>query len=173
MTLAQLRSFSGWVLVVGAIAALVGNTASGVLFPDSSNPAYSTTPLFVPLNLLGAVGAGLLLLGLPGLYASHRLELRVSGFVGIVLIAVTAMMFGIFLGLFTVIVQPFVAVQAPQLMAAQPPVALLVFFVLGTLVEVVGSLLLALPMLRGSMRPRWAGYVLVVSAVLAAVSFFL
>ncbi|MBV9356036.1 MAG: hypothetical protein JO023_10975, partial [Chloroflexi bacterium] len=49
----------------------------------------------------------------------------------------------------------------------------LVFFVLGTLVEVVGSLLLALPMLRGSMRPRWAGYVLVVSAVLAAVSFFL
>jgi hypothetical protein len=171
MTLAQLRRLSGWALVLGGLAALIGNVATGVLFPDNFNPTYAGNPLFVPLNLLALLGTLLLVLGLPGLYAARRVELAVAGFVGIVLIAVTAMLFGVFFGLFALIVEPFLSAQAPQLLSGDPPASLLVFLVVSTIIQVVGSILFALPMLRGALQPRWAGYVLVISAVLAVVSF--
>lgn len=171
MTHAQLRSLSGWATVLGALAVLIGTIASDVLFPDSFNPSNAMNPLFVPLNLLGTIGALLVLLGLPGLYVSRYVDMGVAGFIGSVLIAVSAMLFGVFFGFFSVVFQPVIAAQAPQLISGEPPPALLVFVVVGTIIQVLGATLLALPMLRGSLRPRWGGYVLVVSAVLTVVSF--
>ena len=96
-----------------------------------------------------------------------------AGLVGAVLIAVTGMIFGVFFGLFSVLLQPYLAAQAPQLLSGDGPPALFPFFILGTVLQVIGSILFALPMLRGRMLPRWPGYALVVSAIFAIVSFFL
>jgi hypothetical protein len=44
-------------------------------------------------------------------------------------------------------------------------------FILGTLANVVGALLIGLPMLTRGIYPRWCGWLLILEAVLAAVSF--
>jgi hypothetical protein len=173
MASAPLFRLSGLTLLIGAVAALIGNIATGLLFPDNNNPSYALNPSYVPLNLLATIGSILLLLGLPGLYAKRARELGVAGLVGTVLIALTGMMFGVFFGLFAVLFQSYLAAQAPQLLSGEGPPALFPFFILGTLAQVIGSILFALPMLRGSMLPRWPGYALVVSALVAVVSFFL
>lgn len=173
MTPAGLFRLSGLALVVGAIAAVIGNVATSVLFPDMNSPSVATSPLFVPLNLLATVGTVLVLLGFPGLYAWRAHEMGIAGLVGAVLIALTGMMFGVFFGLFSVLFQPYLAAQVPQLLSGDGPPALFPFFILGTLFQVIGSILFALPMLRGRMLPRWPGYALVVSALVAIVSFFL
>src|SRR6266699_538884 len=71
----------------------------GVVFPDSSDAATAINPLNVLLNLIGVLGAILALLGLPGLYARAARDGGLVWLVGVVLIAITAMIFGIFLGL--------------------------------------------------------------------------
>ena len=173
MAPATLLRFSGLTLVIGAAMALIGNTATSLLFPDNSNPTYAINPLYVPLNLLATIGTILVLLGLPALYAHRARELGVIGLAGTVLIALTGMMFGVFFGLFSVLFAPYLATQAPQLMTGDGPPALFPFFILGTLAQVCGSVLFALPMLRGRMLPRWPGYALVISALFAVLSFFL
>ena len=173
MSGAQLFRLSGLVLVVGAIAALVGNGGTGILFPDNGNPTYALSPLYVPLNLLALVGTILLLLGLPGLYASRSREAGALGLAGIVLIALTGMMFGIFFGLFAVLFQPFLAARAPELLSGEPAPGFFPFFILGSVFQVVGSVLFALHMLSGRVRPRWPGYLLVISALLAIGTFLL
>jgi len=73
-----------------------------------------------------------------------------------------------------VIIFPYLAEQAPQIIADDTgPPGFFPFFILGTLAMVVGSLLLALSLLRGRLCPRWAGYALVGAAVLSVVSFIL
>ena len=96
MAPASLMRLSGLALIIGAVAAVIGNTTTGVLFPDNSNATYPSNPLYVPLNLLSTIGSILLLLGLPGLYAHRARELGTIGLVGTVLIALTGMLFGLF-----------------------------------------------------------------------------
>jgi hypothetical protein len=173
MTPAGLFRLSGLALTVGAIVAVIGNIATSVLFPDMNSPSEAMSASYVPLNLLATVGTVLVLLGFPGLYAWRAHEMGIAGLVGAVLIALTGMMFGVFFGLFSVLFQPYLAAQAPQIFSGDGPPALFPFFILGTVFQVIGSILFALPMLRGRMLPRWPGYALVVSALVAIVSFFL
>src|SRR5690606_35455201 len=71
-----------------------------------------------------------------------------------------------FLSLYSVLVAPWLADQAPALSAAPLPPGILITFVAAMLAELVGSVLLALPFLRGRMSPRWVGYLLPAAAVL-------
>ena len=162
---------SGWALVLGAIGLFVASLLGAVLFPDQSNPTYGKQPLFVIVNLLTALAAALLLLGLPGLYARWRVGYGTLGLVGIVLLALTLMMFGVFFGLMGAMILPYIADQAPQAFTGPPP-SFFPFFILGTVLSTVGPILLAVPMLRGRAPSRVAGWLLVISGVFALLSFF-
>jgi hypothetical protein len=172
MTTASLYRLSGLALLIGAILATVSSIASGVLFPDSSNPATATNSLNVLLNLIGVVGAILALLGLPGMYARGALAGGLMWLIGVVLIAITAMLFGIFLGLMSVLVFPVLASRAPDLFGAGPPPSFFAVFIIGTVANVFGALLMGIPMITKQVYPRWCGYLLMVEAVLAVLSFF-
>jgi hypothetical protein len=79
----------------------------------------------------------------------------------------------VFFGLLQALVLPFIVAQVPQMPEGAGPDGLFLMFILGTLAQAVGSVLLALPILRGRVAPRWAGYCLVAGAVVAVIGFFL
>jgi hypothetical protein len=172
MSARDLFRLSGGALLLGAIGLFVSSLLGAVLFPDQSNPTYARQSLFVLLNLLGAAGSALLLLGLPGLYVRWMNGCGTLGLAGEVLIALTLMLFGVFFSLQTAFIFPYIAEQAPQLHAGGPPPSFLPLFILGTLLSTVGPILLSVAMLRGRAPARWVGWVLLLSGVFSAASFF-
>jgi hypothetical protein len=171
MTTAQLIRLSGLALVLGAVLSAISSIGVGVAFPDTGNPAAATNSLNVLLNLVGVVGAMLALLGLPGMYARVAREGGVVWLVGVVLIAITGMLFGIFFGLMGTLVFPALASQATNPFGEGPPPSFFALFIVGTLANVFGAILMGIPMITKQIYPRWCGYLMIVEAVLAVVGF--
>lgn len=72
------------------------------------------------------------------------------------------------------LVLPWLAEEAPRLAAGSSPTpsGFVVAFALGLLAWLSGAALLAVPFLRGRVRPRWVGYVLPASALWVLVGSF-
>ena len=175
MTSSQLFRISGFALLAGAIAFIVHIVARSVITAGADPTTYYKEGLWVLINLLGVLGAVLVLLGLPAMYARMAGSTGLPGLVGVVLIALAWMFFGVFLSLYSTLVAPWLADQAPSLVAASAPVpaGFIVAFIAGLVAELVGAVFLAIPFLRGRMQPRWIGYVLLASALLAVIGDFI
>jgi hypothetical protein len=163
---------AGLALVVGAVLSFVGSLLSSLLFAGNDPTPYAGNALFVPINILSTVGAALLLLGVPALYLSRPEGWGVLGLIGFVLIFATGLMFGIFFSLLSALLLPYLVQHAPSTVKGNGPPAFFPFFILGTVFEVIGLLLLAVPIVRGFVAERWVGYVLLAAAVLGVVGFF-
>jgi hypothetical protein len=160
MTTAQLFRISGCALLVGSVAFIVHLVLRSVVTAGANPITFYQESPWIPINLLGALGAALVLLGLPGMYARMAGPAAVSGLVGAVLIALAWMFFGVFLSFFGVLVAPWLADQAPALVAATAPTptGIVVAFIAALVAWFVGAVLLAIPFLRGRVQPRWVGY---------------
>jgi hypothetical protein len=90
---------------------------------------------------------------------------------GVVLIAITAILFGVFMGLTSVLVFPTLATQAPQLVKDGPPPSFFALFIVGVLANFFGALPMGIPMLTKRIYPRWCGVTLLIEAVLALLGF--
>lgn len=123
--------------------------------------------LWLPINMLGVLGAVLVLLGLPAAYARVAERAGLAGFAGIALIASAWMFFGLFLSLYAVLILPWLADRAPALVVASapPPAAFLIAFVVGLAAWITGAVMLAVPFIRGRVHPHWVGYLLLASAL--------
>ncbi|HLZ29155.1 MAG TPA: hypothetical protein VKV73_17715 [Chloroflexota bacterium] len=171
MTGVQLYRLSGGALLVGMILSVVSIVLSGVLFPDSSNVAAATNPLNITLSLIGVVGTFVSLVGLPGMAVRGAGERGLVWLIGVVLIALTGMLFGLVLGLMSVIVFPALATRAPDVFGQGPPPAFFGLFLVGTIANVLGAILMAIPVLTKHLYPRWCGYLLVIEALLGVAGF--
>ena len=143
---------AGLALMVGAVLAFVGNLVTTFLFTGNDPTPYAGNPLFVPINILSALGTALLLLGLPVLYLSRPEGWGVLGLIGFVLVFATGLMFGIFFSLMSVLLLPYLVQHAPDTVKGNGPPAFFPFFIAGTVFEVVGLVLLAIPIVRGVIR---------------------
>jgi hypothetical protein len=139
------------------------------------DPAVSAQAgLWVPVNALGALGAAVVLLGLPAVYAPMAGWGGLPGLVGFALISAAWMFFGVFLSLYGALVLPWLADEAPRLVAGSSatPLGFVVAFALGLLAWLLGAVLLAAPFVGGRVRPRWVGYLLPASALWVLVGNF-
>src|SRR5690242_2611681 len=109
MTAGQLYRLSGGSLLAGAVLSIISSVLAGVLFPDTNNPSVASNPLNITLALIGVIGTVLAILGLPGLYLWRAKEGGVLWLLGVVLIAITGMLFGIFVSLTFALVFPALA----------------------------------------------------------------
>jgi hypothetical protein len=170
----RLSGIGGLLVFVGAVA-FVSHVVLRSVLAAGVDPAVSAQAgLWVPVNALGALGAALVLLGLPAVYAPMAGEGGLSGVVGFALIKVSWTFFGMFLSLYGALALPWLADQAPRLVAesAPTPLGFVVAFALGLLAWLLGAVLLAVPFVRGQARPRWVGYLLPASALWVAVGNF-
>lgn len=170
----RLPGVGGLLVLVGAVTFVLHIVLRSVLTAGVNPVVSAQGNLWVPVNALGALGAALVLLGLPALYARIAGEGDVLGLIGFALIEVSWTFFGLFLSLYGALVLPWLADQAPRLVAgtSSTPVGLVVAFALGLLAWLIGAVLLAVPFLRGSAGARWIGYVLPASAVWTLVGSF-
>ena len=162
---------AGIALVVGAVLSFVTSLLSSLLFAGNDPTPYAGNPLFVPVNLLGVLGTARLLFGVPLLFVSRPEGWGVLGLVGFALLFLTGVMFGIFFSLFSALFVPYLVQHAPNVLKGNGPPALFPFFIGGTLLEVIGAVLIAVPILRGLVARREVGYLLIAAAVMAVVGF--
>jgi hypothetical protein len=139
----------------------------GPSLPGPDPAAFAKAGLWVPVNALGVIGAFLVILGLPAVYARLAGSGGLSALIGIALLAVAWMFFGVFLSLYGTLVLPWLADKAPILVAPStpPPASFIIGFVIGLLAWLVGSALLAIPFIRRREQPSWVGYVLPASGI--------
>lgn len=174
MTTSQLYRTSGLSLVIGAFA-FVAHVVLRSLFTAGVDPLiFAKQGFWVPTNALGFAGAMLVLMGLPGMYARMAMQTGRFGLVGVVLIAIAWTFFGVFLSLYAALVLPWLANEAPALVGtgAPLPAAFIVAFIAGLIAWLAGTVLLAIPFIRGRVQPRWVGYLLPVSGIWVAVGSF-
>jgi hypothetical protein len=170
----RLSKIGGLLVFVGAVAFVLHVVLRSVLTAGVDPAVSAQAGLWVPVNALGALGAALVLLGLPAVYARMAGEGGLTGLVGFALVEVSWMFFGLFLSLYGALVLPWLADQTPRLVAvsAPTPLGFVVAFALGLLAWLVGAVLLAVPFVRGPARARWVGYVLPASALWVLVGNF-
>jgi len=170
----RLSGIGGLLVFVGAVAFVLHIVLRSVLTAGVDPAVSAQAGLWVPVNALGALGAALVLLGLPAVYARMAGQGGLSGLVGFALIEVSWMFFGLFLSLYGALVLPWLADQAPSLVGASAatPEGVVVSFALGLLAWLVGAALLAAPFVGGRVLPRWVGYLLPASALWVAVGNF-
>jgi hypothetical protein len=162
---------SGLALLIGGVVSFV--TSFGGAFFYGQTTSYANQPLYIVTNVVLAAATILALLGLPGVYASRAQGFGVVGLVGAALIFTVGCIFGVFLNLVNAIVIPYLATDAPNLANnSNGPPGLFVLFIVGSIFSAVGPVLLAIPLLRGRVSPRWPAFVLLAGAVYGVVSFF-
>lgn len=167
MTSSQLYRISGLSLLIGTVAFIAHIVLRSLITAGLDPSIFAKQGLWVPINALGVIGAALVLLGLPAMYARVAGPTGLLGLVGVVLIAVAWMFFGLFLSLYSVLVLPWLADKAPSLVvaAAPLPAGFVIAFITGLVAWFVGTVLIAIPFIRGQVQPRWVGYVLPASAL--------
>jgi hypothetical protein len=163
---------SGLALVGGCVLSFVFRLVSAFFFYGDTT-TYANQPINVIADFALATATILLILGLPGVYASRAGGFGVVGLVGMALIFTAGIMLGVFGNLVGAMVDPWLATQAPDLANGFGPPAFFAFFNVEELILVVGSVLLAIPLLRGQISPRWPGVALLLSVVVGSVGFFL
>lgn len=174
MTGTRLFRIGGLLVFVGAVAYVLHIVLRSVLTAGVDPAVSAQAGLWVPVNAFGALGAALVLLGLPAVYARMAGQGGLSGLAGFALVEVSWMVFGLFLSLYGALVLPWLADEAPSLVSADAstPGGVVVSFAVGLLALLVGAALLAAPFVGGRVRPRWVGYVLPASALWVLVGTF-
>ena len=175
MTSSRLYRISGLGLLIGAVAFVVHVVLRSLITAGVDPSTFAKQGLWVPINALGVMGAALVLLGLPAMYARVAGPTGLLGLVGVVLVAVAWMFFGVFLSLYSVLLLPWLADKAPSLVAASAPLpaGFVIAFIAGLVAWFVGAALLAIPFIRGRAQPRWVGYALPASALWVVVGDFI
>lgn len=167
MKSAWLSRFGGLALLAGAIIFVVHIVLRSVVTAGPDPAVVAKAGSWISINVLGIVGAVLILLGLPALYPRTVAAADPPSAIGLAMLVASWAFFGLFLSLYAVLVMPWLAAQAPSLVAAgaPPPAVFLVAFVIGLLTWLVGAVLVAIPFVRRRTKPAWVGYVLLVSPV--------
>ena len=171
MTGDRVVRIGGLILMVGALASVVHVVARSVLTAGVDPAVSARAASWVPVNALGALGAALVLLGLPAAYARVAGPGGVPGLVGVALVALAWMFLGLFLALYGALVAPWLAAAAPGLLARTTPLpaGIVAAFVAALGAELAGCSLLSVPFLRGRVAPRWVGFALPAAALLTVV----
>jgi hypothetical protein len=175
MSSATLFRLSGIILLLGAVISLISGFMT--LFFDSSltaAPSVMQSSWWSTYWSLSFVALVLFLIGLPALYL--RQQRQRGSLLG--LIGVFAYVLGGFLSMATtgyfVSILPLEAQKASYLVGIGLFTTSMVFFGVGsTIVGALGSLLLGIAVMQARAFPKLVGILLIVSAVLGLVVFFL
>jgi hypothetical protein len=171
MNIQSFYRMSGLAVVVGAGLSLVLRLINAFFY--GATTSYANEPTYVITDYLLACATMLVLFGLPGVYASRAQGFGILGLVGIALIFIAGMMLGVFGNLVGAMVDPWLATQAPNLANGFGPPPFFMFFNVEEVFLVIGSILLAIPLVRGQVTPRWVGVTLLISVVVGVAGFFL
>lgn len=170
MSSSTLFRLSGGILVVGSLFGIAGF----LLHPSGNTPANYLSPTWLPANLLILVGALLVALGLPGMYARQAERAGKLGLIGFTLTFFVVLLFGIASGAIETFILPALAAHASTsaFLSGSMPAPYGRLILVALLLELIGPLLLGIATLRAKVFPRWTAWLLIATPVLALAGFF-
>jgi hypothetical protein len=171
MVMNNAARLSCWAAVVGAAVEIIAILSAAIVAPGKLDPKTAQSVAYIVINILSAVGAVLVLYGLPGIFVRWRESWGRIGLAGIALLALMWMLL-VFFALVAATLDSWLAVKAPDLFddPAGPPLYGAVTIIL-FLALIVGSIMMAIPILRGRVGRRWVAFLLIASPVMF-VAFF-
>jgi hypothetical protein len=129
------------------------------------------SPAYLAASLLSALGALLLVYGPPGVFARWHEGWGRMGLAGIALLSIAALILS-FVSLLAALINPWLAEKAPELVK-DPGLPLFLAISFTSLAALsAGTILMAIPILRRRVGPRWIGFLLVASVVLYPVYIY-
>jgi len=163
---------SGWALTIGAALFAIGY----ILKPgmDDVIQVY-TNPLYIPAVTFSFLGALLVLVGLPALYAHQASRAGILGLVSFVLVFLGLASLEIGSGpLLSIVSQMLAAEPATQSIVAsggalENNATFLVFYLPSLLTTNLGILLFGISTIRAGVFPRWAGWLMIAGVLLVFV----
>jgi len=167
MSSTTLYRLSGISLIIGGLFAAL---AAVPVFFTSEDPA---SPIAATAALLRIIGDMLIIVGLPGVYSRQAQRTGLLGLIGFLFILVYILIQGVVGDTIEAFILPFLASAAPSLVKGSPPQGLVIFFLVGGLLGLVGSVSLGITMLRATVLMRWVGLPLIVGIVLSLGAPFL
>jgi hypothetical protein len=167
----NLTSLRGQALVLGSVVTTLHLVARSVVTSSSGPIEVARSHGWTLLNLLGAGGGILLVIGLGALLPPLVREAGFLGLFGVALVGWFWVVSGVFLNLSAALLMPWLAREAPWMLRPSPdvPVELLVTLVSALLAVCCGTALLAVPFLRRRLEPFWVGIALPGGAALTLV----
>ncbi len=157
MSSTTLYRLSGISLLIGSLLLIIGD------IPDFFTGNDQTSVIFTASALIRLIGAMLIALGLPGMYARFAERVGVLGLIGF-----TGTFFFILMAIASETIVAFifpVLVAHGLLNGGPPPLGLLIISLADALLALVGGVLLGIAIIRAAISPRWAGVVLIVGSL--------
>jgi len=149
MSSTTLYRLSGISLFIGSLLTFIGT------LPDTFNPGSIST-LHVLGSVVNLIGIMLIVLGVPGMYARQAERAGILGLIGSILTVFFVLMAGYAGNIVSAFIAPFLA--AHSLQQTQAPIGLVLFaFIIGSLLGMLGGILLGFATMRAAILPRWAG----------------
>lgn len=167
MSSTTLYRLSGISLLIGGLLAAL---ATVPVFFTGEDP---TSPIAATAALLRIIGDMLIVVGLPGVYSRQAQRAGLLGLIGFLSTLVYILITGVVNDTIEAVILPFLASAAPSLLKGSPPQGLLILFLVGGLLGLVGSVSLGVAMLRTTVLTRWVGLPLIVGVVLNLAGSFL
>jgi hypothetical protein len=162
---AALYRLSGLALLVGALLSIIVDIAED-LFISVADPHQVLSASWLTVMLVSTLSSVLIVGGLPGILVRQRAQAGWLGLLGFVLTLAS----GILLTGLTItrlLVTPYLAATAPQLLTGDsPPASYITYTLVAALLVAVGAALLGVATMRAGVFPRWAGLLLIVGVAL-------
>ncbi len=163
----------GWMLALGAggyiVLTLGGDVALG------QGPQHFRSPLYAPISALQAGAGFMILIGLAGHYASQHSTAGRLGLIGVVALLASIALYAFALPVMSAIMFSWLATQPATAHAVEGnngPAGLFVFFILSTVLNVIGIVGYGLATWRAGVAGKAAAGVLIAGGALALVGFF-
>ncbi len=158
MSSTTIYRLSGIALLIGGVLAAAGNVGQAV-FDNPLGPFWILVSVAIDIGLL------LVLIGLPAIYALQIERAGRLGLIGFVLFFVACLRFSGASGLTDIVLLPWVMQSVPGGLD-NPPVTFTVYFLIGKLAILVGSIVFAIATLRAGVLPKGSAILLLIGGVL-------
>jgi hypothetical protein len=168
MSSRSLYRWSGGTLIVSSLLLIIEIVVSNVMCPGHAcTPQQEMSLPWLLVALTWLIGSLLFVIGLPGMYLRQAGRAGALGFVGFLLVFFAVLLGEAAFSLLQIIVLPFLAQHAPQLIGPNSgPPALFVLFIVAPLMITIGSILLGIATMRARVFPRLVGILLLVSGII-------
>lgn len=168
-----LLRFCGWTLAVGAAGYIVLTLGGDVALGQGAQ--HFRSPLYAPISALQAVAGLMILIGLAGHYASQHSSAGRLGLIGALALSASIALYAFALPVMSAIMFSWLATQpatAHALEGNNGPGGLFVFFILSTVLNVIGIVCYGIATWRARVAGKGAAGTLIAGGALALVAFF-
>jgi hypothetical protein len=168
MSSRTLYRLSGGTLIVSSLLILISSIVGAILFPGhSSTPAQVMSAPWVLVLMITLISSLLFVIGLPGMYLRQAGRAGALGLVGFILLFFAILLQGTAFTSVQVVVLPFLAQKAPQLLGGNSlPISAFLLLLISGLMQMIGAILLGIATMRAHVFPRWTGILLLASGII-------